>query len=65
MVKSMKDVAARINKIKSLTNFNAENKPVLTLTNPKFDSENSLMTLIAFQNNGQFKKRRRGNSYYD
>ena len=60
MVESMKDVAARIDKIKSLTNFNAENKPVLTLTNPKFDSENALITLIAFQNNGQFKKEDEG-----
>ena len=60
MMESMKDVAVRIDKIQSLTNFNAGNKPILTLTNPKFDSENSLITLIAFQNNGQFKKEDEG-----
>lgn len=60
MVASMKDVAARINKIKSIKNFNAKNEPVLILTNPKFDSENSLTTLITFQNNGQFKKEDEG-----
>ena len=60
MVESMESIAARYDKIKSLTNFGLDNKPVLTFTNPKFDQENSHVTLIAFQNCGSFKKEDEG-----
>ena len=45
MVENMESIAARYDKIKSLTNFDLDNKPVLILTNPKFDSGNPLVTL--------------------